>query len=217
MNVKTFKDTNELKNYFGFKFSGDILENNLHLIENNTDLNDRKFHDAEVLTTLTKNLGGNCLEIGTSFGNGTYKIATNTEGTVFTLNALPEQMSGHLVTHSIPKEKIGSYLINKGIKNFFQFYSDSLSWTVPENVKDLSIVFIDGCHDAKYVYLDSKKTVSLLKQGGFMIWHDFNPSLRNKFSWINAAISGVESFCKENGIKEVYHLKDSWMGFWRKT
>jgi len=216
MTIKSFNNLDDMKKHFGFSMSGDLFEKDLFVCETDCDLNDRRFHDAEVLATISKNLGGNSLEIGTSDGHGTYKIATNTNGVVFTLNALPEQISGNFVTHAIKKEGIGSYLRKMGIQNFVQYYADSLSWVIPPEIHDLSLVFIDGCHDTKYVYSDSKNTINRLKSGGFMIWHDFNPGLRGRFNWIDACMTGALKFCEESGIEEVYHLKDSWIGFWKK-
>ena len=216
MNIITFNDLNSMMRHWNFSNPGDILQTNLKECHNDTEVNERPYRDAEVLTTIAKNTIGDCLEIGTSNGEGTYKIATNTKSTIYTLNALPYQMTGHLVTHALDESQIGSFLKEHNIKNYVQIYDNSITWTPPSNIHDLAIVFIDGCHDTEYVYKDSCKTINLLKKGGFMVWHDFNPRLRSKFFWINSAMAGVEKFCEEHGVKEIYHLKDSWMGFCRK-
>ena len=219
MNIKIFNTILNFKNEFEFKKDGIILEKDIHEYTNYTDDNDRKYHDAEVLTTIMANLGGDCLEIGTSSGHGSYKLATNTKGKVYTLNALPEQISGNFITYTPPKNKIGSYLIENNIKNFQQIYADSMTWIIPNYIQNLSLVFIDGCHDTNYVYSDSKKTFNKIKKGGFIIWHDFNPEYRNNpnFSWINSCMNGVEKFCTEMKIEKVFHLKNSYMGFAKKN
>jgi len=218
MNIKTFQTLNDLKSFFGFNLNGEILEKDIHLCLDQTDANDRKYHDAEILTTLAKNLQGNCLEIGTSYGRGAYKLATNTSGKVYTLNALSEQLEGNLTTHALKKEEIGLFLKQKRIKNYIQIYENSKEWIIPDDIKNIFLVFIDGCHDRSYVYLDSKKYFDILEIKGFILWHDFNPDIRKnpKFFWINESMNGIEDFCKEYGIKEVFHLKDSWIGFYKK-
>jgi hypothetical protein len=218
MNFTVFENIEHLKSNFNFINNGVILEPDIHSYADYTDDCDRKYHDAEVLTTIMANLGGDCLEIGTSMGRGTYKLATNTSGTVFTLNALPEQISGSFVTHALTKLQIGSYLREKAIFNYQQIYDDSLTWVIPGCINDLSLVFVDGCHDQKFVYSDSRKVYDRIKSGGFIIWHDFNPTLRfsAQHSWIASCMAGVEQFCLENKIPQVCHLRDSWMGFFRK-
>lgn len=213
MNIKTFDNIEELKNHFNFTSSGIILEPDIHTVENETDLNERKFHDAEVLTTLAKNLQGDIIEIGTSHGHGTYKMATNTSGMVYTLNALPDQMSGEAVTHAISATEIGSYLKKNGIKNYTQFYSNSMKWEIPSCINNISMSFIDGCHDSDFVYFDSKNTYPRIKNGGFIVWHDFSPLLESKYTWIQSSMNGVRKFVHEFKINEVYHLKNSWVGF----
>ena len=222
MDITVFNDIEELKKYFGFTKSGTILETDIFKEENETDVNSRQVRDAEVLTTIAKNMDGNCLEIGTSSGRGTFKLATNTNGIVYTVNALPEQISGNFVTHAMKKEQIGSYLLQKGIRNYVQIYENSMSWKLPsEFLNSMNVVFIDGCHDTEFVYRDSYNTWDSLKNGGFMIWHDFNPDLRGRFDWINSAMKGVEGFQKmfrkdlPDGALQVFHLKHSFMGFMR--
>lgn len=213
-----FDNIEEIRKYFGFKKSGKILESDIHSHSDYTDDNDRKYHDAEVLTTLAANSNGNIIEIGTSSGRGTYKLATNTSGMVYTVNALPEQITGEAVTHALTKNQIGSYLVEKRIANFQQIYANSLTWEVTENIKNVSMTFIDGCHDEQYVCSDSKKVFNHIHKNGFIVWHDFNPTLRfsSRHAWINSSMTGVERFCRETGINtQIYHLKDSWMGFYQ--
>lgn len=217
MNITIFQTAAEMRQFFGFKQEGRILETDLHIVRNATEVNGRQLHDAAVLTILAANLQGNCLEIGTHVGKGTYKIATNTNGTVYTVNALPEQITGKLITDSLKKDQIGSFTTEKGIKNIHQFYADSMTWEIPECVNNLSMAFVDGCHDTEYVYSDSKKVFGRIRPGGFIVWHDFNPDYRNNpaFSWIKDCMAGVERFCSEMKLNRVFHLKNSYMGFYQ--
>lgn len=219
MNIKIFASIEEIKKYFSFVKKGLILGEDVYEHLNYTDDNERRIRDAEVLTTIMHNLQGDALEIGTSVGYGTYKLATNTNGTVYTLNAIEEETTGKFITIKYQKEAIGSFLREKKTTNYKQFYADSMKWEMPECIKDLSVVFVDGCHDTEYVYNDSKKTFPLIKRGGFILWHDFSPKFRNekkKFYWLKYSMLGVEKFCKEQKIKEIFHLKDSLIGFYRK-
>ena len=136
MEIVEFQSLAGMNEFFGF-VPGWVGETDLCTYQDFTDANDRKLRDAEVLTTLAKNIDGNCLEIGTSFGRGTYKLATNVmarRGTVFTLNSLPGQTGGVAITHEITKDQIGSYMRERGISNFVQYYGDSKTWYPPAEV-----------------------------------------------------------------------------------
>lgn len=220
MDLTIFNNIDDLMLCFGFKEFGILYgDPTIYLQENDTDSNERKVKDAEVLGTIAKNLDGDLLEIGTSTGHGTYRLALNTSGKVYTLNALPEQIGGKNITHILKKEEIGSFLREKGISNYEQIYENSLRWTPEQKLlNSVNLAFVDGCHDTEYVFQDSVKVWSCLKEGGFLIWHDFNPELRGKFQWIDAAMRGVELFLKTRKPEtKVYHLRNSFMGIMRKT
>jgi len=217
MEIVTFNNINDLCEFLKFDKIGKILDDDVYDITDDTCSNDRKLRDAEVLTFIAKNISGNCLEIGTSHGRGTFKIATNLNKTIFTLNALQEQISGKFITHALKKDQIGSFLIKNNIKNYKQYYDDSLNWIIPCEVNNIDMIFIDGCHDEKYVYSDSCKFFKILNKNGFLIWHDFNPLLRARYNWIHDSMSGMEKFCLEQNINKVYHLKNSWMGIYKKV
>ncbi|MNL03278.1 hypothetical protein D3C87_1238090 [compost metagenome] len=55
-----------------------------------------------------------------------------------------------------------------------------------------------------------------MKPGSIILWHDFNPDLKDKFGWINDVCYGVEKLYKMGVLKnKVYHLKDSWIGIYQ--
>jgi hypothetical protein len=55
------------------------------------------------------------------------------------------------------------------------------------------MAFIDGCHDTRYIINDTLKVLPLMRQHGFLIWHDFNPRLTHQFPWLNKVIAGVKA------------------------
>ncbi|MGE5406732.1 MAG: glycosyltransferase [Methanosarcina sp.] len=220
--IRKFGDIASLSEYLGFARRGHILEENIDVMDHECDLFARKRHDAEVLTTVAANVKGKCFDIGTSFGASAYKLATNVpdSGVVYTVNILPEQFTadtGKLITHMISKEEIGAFFRERNIKNIVQLYANTITWQIPDELNDLDIVFVDGGHDAFTVYSDTKNIYDRVKEGGFILWHDFNPMLRNVHPWINEVMNGIERFLKELNITdEVLYLKDSWIGILRK-
>lgn len=222
MYIHTFETIDELRAALQLKNKGEIVEPDIDIVETECDLFGRRRRDAEVLSTIAANVSGNCLEFGTSYGRSTYEISMNIEarGTIYTVNILPEQaseISGKLVTHFLGREEIGAYYRDRNARNVQQIYADTASWEPPRDMKGLKLAFIDAAHDSDLVYGDSVKAYSLLGDGGYIVWHDFNPELRQRYEWIDQSMAGVERFCaKFVPEAEILHLKNSWMGVLRK-
>lgn len=222
MKIHTVETIAELTRHFSLPCEGAILETDLDVVQNDCDLHGRKRHDAEVLCALAANASGLCLDLGTSHGRSAFKLATNLgdRGTVFTVNLLPEQCrasSGQLVTHLLTREQIGSFFRERGLKNVTQIYADTAAWDVPEEIRDLAVVFVDAAHDTERVYRDSRKIYDLVRPGGFICWHDFSPECRAQYDWVDAVMRGIERFIAETSPEaQVVHLRHSWMGVWRK-
>lgn len=222
MRIRIVEDLQEFKAVFGFNVDGIILDPTIDDVETPCDHNGRKRRDAEVISTIAANSSGDCLEIGTSFGHGTHKIATNIhgKGNVYTVNVLPEQITSNekLVTHLLSREEIGSYLREMRIDNVVQFYANTMDWRVPKEVSDLVMAFIDGNHDTEAVRSDTHLIYDRIRDGGFLVWHDFSPLYRSKFEWIDAVMKGVERSLDELGVDaEIVNLKHSWMGVLKKS
>ncbi len=214
----------DVKKFFGFTKDPIIVEDakNLDSVESTSDFNGRKRNDVTVLATFAANVpAGKMLEIGTYYGHSTTSMAVNSpESTIYTVNVLPEQVAnngGAFPTEFLTKDKIGSHFRERNIPNIKQIYANTKAWTVEEEISDLSLVFIDGCHDEEFVYSDTKLILDRVKKGGFVLWHDFSPEFRSNFSWINDSMKGVERLMKEKLITPyVLNVRGSWIGIWRK-
>mgnify|MGYP001219787509 CR=1 FL=1 len=221
MKIKTFETINEIIEYLKLEKVGHIFETDIDDIETECDLFNRKRKDAELLTTIAANIKGKCLDIGTSYGKSAYKIATNApKSIVYTINVLPHEIKENEkhITHLLEKNDIGKYYKDRKIKNIIQLYGNTQQWKIPEELNHISMVFIDGNHDANAVYSDSNLVYQNIEENGYIVWHDFNPDLRNKYEWIDSAMKGVENFIKHNNIEtEIIHLKNSWTGVFKKT
>jgi predicted O-methyltransferase YrrM len=220
--IRVVDSIEELKRHFGLPCDGELLEPDLDVVENDTEVNGRKRRDAEVLCTLAANAIHNVLELGTSHGRGAFKLASNlSHGLVcHTVNILPEQhdaSGGKMVTHLIDKDAIGSYYRERGLKNVEQLYANTARWEIPAHIRKLGMVFVDAAHDEENVYLDSKLVWDRIAPGGFIVWHDFSQFSR-RFDWIDASMRGVERFLRDQGLLdlEVVNLRHSWCGVLRK-
>jgi len=220
MRVRIIESLDDLKKTFGLHYNPLILENDLDIIDTECDFFDRKRRDAECICTIAANSSSSCLDLGTSDGRSAFKMATNIrEGKVYTVNILPEQYKGdgNAITHLLNSEQIGIFFRERNIGNIEQIYADTMTWQIPETINNLSCVLVDACHDSDFVYSDTKKIFDRVKPGGFILWHDFNPLLRNKYDWINSVMTGVERFLNEFQLDiEIIHLKNSWIGILQK-
>ena len=221
--IREVADITEFKAVLGMHADGILLEPDLDFIENETEEGGRKRRDAEVLTTLSANMHGPILDLGTSHGRSAFKLATNQSagGHVYTVNLLPEQHDGRgqAITHLITETDIGSYYRDNGVTNVTQIFADTTRWTPEAEITGLGIAFVDACHDEAFVYADSKLCWSRLREGGYLAWHDFSKAQRGtSFYWIDDVMRGVERFMAEVGLvdAEVVHLKGSWIGVLRK-
>lgn len=122
------------------------------------------------------------LEIGTYDGNTALNIAANTgPGAVITTVDLPPDWKGDLALDVPEKYKnvtkgsdIGRQYRNSPVRDKIQqIYGDSavLDWTTFGGPFD--VIFIDGCHNEKYVRQDTRNAIRCLTGGGVIIWHDY--------------------------------------------
>lgn len=182
------------------------------------DLNHRRLRDAEVLGSACCNGDPEIiLEIGTSIGNGTALIAQNApDALVYTVNIPPEEITsgGSFVTHAPSRDEIGRYYREKGCKNVRQIFANTARWE-PEFFP-IDVAFIDGCHDADFVFNDTRKVLQKCKPGSIILWHDFCPALIPVYPWIADVCLGVSRLYAEGLLSgKILHLQDSWVGLYR--
>lgn len=195
-----------------------VLEEDLHIFQYLEDLNDRRLRDAEVLAAACCN--GNpkvLLEIGTSHGKTTALMAQNApSGIVYTVNIPPDEIDegGTNVTFAPSIEEIGKYYRDKGCQNIKQILANTANWE--PDFGPIDVAFIDGCHDADFVYHDTRKILKQCRPGSIVMWHDFNPSLARVYPWIKDVCRGVERLYADGLIRgRVLHLQDSWVGLYK--
>lgn len=217
-NVLEVRNLDCLKKAMNWVNTPILTGDHLHEFKYIEDLNDRRLRDAEVV-------GGACcngdpktlVEIGTSHGYTTALMAENAvNGTVYTVNIPPEEIAegGINVTGAPSYEEIGSFCRAKGLGNICQIFANTARWE--PDFGPIDVAFIDGCHDADFVYGDTVKILQRCRPGAIVMWHDFNPWLRNVYPWIQEVCSGVERLYREAIIKgKILCLQDSWVGLYR--
>lgn len=196
-----------------------LLEgDHLYAFEYLEDLNDRRVRDAEVIGAACRNGEPRILlEIGTGIGRTTALMARNApSATVYTVNIPPDEIGdgGALVTSAPSREEIGRCYREQGLSNVTQILANTLSWE--PDFGPVDVAFIDGCHDADFVYGDTKKTLGICRPGSVVLWHDFSPPLADTYHWIKEVCRGIERLYAEGLLKgRILHLQDSWVGLYR--
>lgn len=185
------------------------------------DINGREEKDAETLMTLCRNFVTTAaLEIGTSTGLTTLGMARNApQATIYTVDIPQEEAlsgkGGRLITHVLNPEAVGYHYKLLGVSNVKQIFANTATWK--PDIPPLDLAFIDGCHDRKFVFNDTLKVLPFIKPGGFIVWHDANPTLSSIFPWIGEVCDAIGDLIVRKHISPfLFHVRDSWMVVWRK-
>lgn len=210
----------ELRKCMGWTKEPRLEDPTLKLYEYVEDANERRMRDAEVLGSSAANLdAGTILEIGTAEGRTTSLLSDNAPGSrIFTVNIPPEEIlagkGGTHTTFALERERIGKHYKERGLKNITQILANTATW-VPD-IGPIDVAFVDGCHDADFVYNDTRKIIKDMKPGSVILWHDFNFDLRLKYDWIQDVCLGVEMLLRDGIISgRIFHVRDSWIGVYR--
>ncbi len=192
----------------------------LHDFDYVEDVNMRRIRDAESIAMVMCNAAPKiALEIGTAQGHTTALMAINApQAQIHTVNIAPEEVlsgeGGVLTTMALEQEKIGSFYREHGLTNITQILANTARWE--PNIGTIDVAFIDGCHDADFVYNDTRKILKSMKSGGFVLWHDFNPATIYNYRWHLTVAQGVERLVRDGLVRgRIFHVRDSWVGVYR--
>ena len=210
----------ELKKIYGWSLDPELRDPTLFNFDYPEDANQRRIRDAESLGSVVRNTDPKiCLDIGTSTGHSAALMAINApQAKIFTVNIPPEEIiageGGKFTTIALEREKIGAYYRQLNLVNITQILANTAKWE--PDFSPINIAFIDGSHDTKFVYNDSRKALACMKPGAFLLWHDFNLELATKFDWIYSVCLGVEKLYRAGLLTgRIYHLRDSWIGIYQ--
>ncbi len=154
------------------------------------------------------------LELGTAHGNTTANICRQCPGaTVYTVNALPEQISGDIITFALTKDEIGRAFRRHGFGDrVTQIYANTLHLDLSPYLQPRTVDFaiVDACHDTPFVVNDFHKVEPYMKPGGLVLLHDTHPSMEEH-------LVGSYRACmllRKQGY-DIRHLEGTWWGVWQ--
>jgi hypothetical protein len=176
-------------------------------------LGDNSFNDYSYLISLIRESKPKIvLELGTAHGNTVANICAESDAKVYTVNALPEQIKGNLVTYTLGKDDIGFVYRKYGYEDrVTQIYQNTkkinfTDWITPKTV-DFAI--IDACHDSDFVVNDFLKIQPALSDHALVLFHDTNPSLAGYL--IDSYLGCM--YLRKMGFNVKHILGSSW-GIW---
>lgn len=217
-NVLEVRSLAHLKLALGWRRDPQLPAEGLDEFRGMNDLNDRRLRDAEVIAGACANQARwIALEIGTAHGATTALMAENAPAaTVYTVNIPPDQIAaGGVYTTFAPElEQIGRVWRERKLANVVQILANTASWE--PDFGPIDVALIDGCHDAEFVYGDTRKVLARCREGSLILWHDFHPGLRRVHPWIASVCHGLERLYREGLLRgPILHLQDSWVGLYR--
>jgi Methyltransferase domain len=218
--VIELNNVEELRKVWGWQQEPILEDPSIYCFDTLEDVNERKVRDAETLGSVVRNTNpAICLDIGTATGHSAALMSVNApQAQVFTINIPPEEIlageGGKLTTVALERERIGSYYREHKLTNITQILANTACWE--PNIGTIVVAFVDGCHDTEFVYNDTRKVLKNMKPGSFVLWHDFNLELINKYHWIGSVCLGVEKLFADGVLRgRVFHIRDSWVGVYR--
>lgn len=153
------------------------------------------------------------VELGTAHGNTTANICTQCpDARVHTVNALPEQISGDIITFALTKAEIGRVFRGRGLESRVnQIYANTLDLDLSGHIERQSVDLgiIDACHDTPFVINDFHKVAPFMKPGGLVLLHDTHPSMEEHLLGSYRACMHL----RKEGY-DIRHLDNTWWAVW---
>jgi predicted O-methyltransferase YrrM len=156
--------------------------------------------EAWILSVLAR-YSKSMFEFGTCTGRTTYHLGRNSsdDAKIVTLTLHPDQVSSYI--HSgRDNETAHEVAINESnyTKFFYsgtdiehkitQLFMDSKDLDETQYPEMYDLIFIDGSHAYSYIKSDTEKALKMLKNGGIILWHDYNeniPEIRDVYKYLN--------------------------------
>lgn len=120
------------------------------------------------------------LELGTAHGWTTLLLAKLTGADIVTVNALPDQVRGRLITQKFTAEEIGRLFrgteyedrIQQVYANTLQFDAEQYATHFEDTYNGFDLAIVDACHDEDFVLSDFHTCRKALAPGGVIMLHD---------------------------------------------
>jgi predicted O-methyltransferase YrrM len=180
-------------------------------------------YEAWILSCLAKS-SKNIFEFGTCSGKTTALFALNSsaETKVYSVTLKPSDLSSlslgnnqdsKVALRNSAKESIYDQFIftNMSIKDKIKLiFEDSTRLNVDKFENLIDLIFIDGGHNYSCVKNDSEKSFRMIKNDGYIFWHDYNvlkKSCKDVVKYINEI----------SKVKKIFHIKNTSLCYYKKS
>jgi len=179
-------------------------------------------YEAWILSCLAKS-AKNIFEFGTCSGKTTALFALNSplETKIYSITLNPTDISNlsygnrdiKVALNNAKKESIYDQFIftNMSIKNKINLiFQDSTKLNIDKFENLMDLIFIDGGHNYSCVKNDSEKSFRMIKNEGYIFWHDYNPSKRS----CRDVVKYIHEISK---IKKIFHIKNTSLCYYKNS
>ena len=178
-------------------------------------------YEAWILSCLAKS-SKNIFEFGTCSGKTTALFALNSslESKVYSITLNPADLSNlslgnnrdvKAALNNAKKESIYDQFIfmNMSIKNKINLiFQDSTKFNVDKFENSMDLIFIDGGHNYSCAKNDSEKSFRMIKNEGYIFWHDYNVSKRS----CRDIVKYIHEISK---TKKIFHIKNTSLCYYK--
>ena len=178
-------------------------------------------YEAWILSCLAKS-SKNIFEFGTCSGKTTALFALNSslESKIYSITLNPADLSNlslgnnrdvKAALNNAKKESIYDQFIfmNMSIKNKINLiFQDSTKFNVDKFENSMDLIFIDGGHNYSCVKNDSEKSFRMIKNEGYIFWHDYNVSKRS----CRDIVKYIHEISK---TKKIFHIKNTSLCYYK--
>ena len=133
-------------------------------------------------------------EIGTFNGGTTLCMAENAgcEAHTFTLDLPSDQFDREQGPDNFTGSMVGQVFHGKQVeKQITQLRGDSTLFDYSPYEKSIDFVFVDAAHDYIHGLADSKSALRLVRPGGVIFWHDYEPYWSGLIHGVREATAGM--------------------------
>ena len=207
---------------FKFKFpKEDVVIKNFFIDPSFAVVGMTSDYEAWILSCLAKS-SKNIFEFGTCSGKTTALFALNSslESKVYSITLNPADLSNlslgnnrdvKAALNNAKKESIYDQFIfmNMSIKNKINLiFQDSTKFNVDKFENSMDLIFIDGGHNYSCVKNDSEKSFRMIKNEGYIFWHDYNVSKRS----CRDIVKYIHEISK---TKKIFHIKNTSLCYYK--
>jgi len=207
---------------FKFKFpKEDVVIKNFFIDPSFAVVGMTSDYEAWILSCLAKS-SKSIFEFGTCSGKTTALFALNSplESKVYSITLNPADLSNlslgnnrdvKAALNNAKKESIYDQFIfmNMSIKNKINLiFQDSTKFNVDKFENSMDLIFIDGGHNYSCVKNDSEKSFRMIKNEGYIFWHDYNVSKRS----CRDIVKYIHEISK---TKKIFHIKNTSLCYYK--